>query len=95
MTAEGRFEILGVQKWREVFEATAPLGIDTPLQLQQLANNEPIDRPCGRRRSAHGSSGKRRTDVRASYFEDAILTRRPGSAPITEFYTIVLSDDAV
>ena len=29
------------------------------------------------------------------YFEDAILTRRPRSAPITESHTIVLSDDAV
>lgn len=29
------------------------------------------------------------------YFEDAILTRRPRSAPITESHTIVLSDDVV
>jgi uncharacterized protein (TIGR02246 family) len=29
------------------------------------------------------------------YFEDALLTRRPRSAPITESHTIVLSDDAV
>jgi uncharacterized protein (TIGR02246 family) len=29
------------------------------------------------------------------YFEDAILTRRPRSAPIMESHTIVLSDDAV
>jgi hypothetical protein len=29
------------------------------------------------------------------YFEDAILTRRPRSAPITESYTVVLADDVV
>ena len=29
------------------------------------------------------------------YFEDAILSRRPRSAPITESHTIVLSDNAV
>jgi hypothetical protein len=29
------------------------------------------------------------------YFEDAILTRRPRSAPISESHTIVLSDDVV
>jgi ketosteroid isomerase-like protein len=29
------------------------------------------------------------------YFEDAILTRRPRSAPITESHVVVLSDDAV
>jgi ketosteroid isomerase-like protein len=29
------------------------------------------------------------------YFENAILTRRPRSAPITESHVVVLSDDAV
>jgi ketosteroid isomerase-like protein len=29
------------------------------------------------------------------YFEDAILTRRPRAAPITESHVVVLSDDAV
>jgi uncharacterized protein (TIGR02246 family) len=29
------------------------------------------------------------------YFEDALLTRRPRSAPITESHIVVLSDDAV
>lgn len=29
------------------------------------------------------------------YFEDAILTRRPRSAPITESHVVVLSDDVV
>ena len=29
------------------------------------------------------------------YFEDAILTRRPRSAPITESHVVVLSDEAV